>query len=153
MTKYSNTKQRLHSGVVNLKRGSNSSLALMEGILVWSYFFCLSSVPYLDQEEIKGLRSWHLRSYTLSLKDLCEKYNQEHLVPASGSPFACMAAGRLGLPYVFRLSRLVCLLLFTFVLVLTFCSVEHAFQFDFIASSLAIVFIPALNCVCLHTSV
>ena len=70
------------------------------------YFFCLSSVPYLDQEVIKlrkkfpysysislafhmpgsyhviifsyylGLWSQHLKSYPLSVKDLFEKYNQ-----------------------------------------------------------------------------
>ena len=75
----------------------------MEGILVRSYFFCLSSAPYLDQEEIKlckkfpysysfrlafhmpgsyhltifiyylGLRSRDLKSYPLSVKDLGEK--------------------------------------------------------------------------------
>ena len=78
----------------------------MEGILVRSYFFCLSPVPYLDQEEINlrkkfpysysirlaflmpgsynlpifiyylGLWSRHLKSYPLSVKDLGEKYNQ-----------------------------------------------------------------------------
>ena len=72
----------------------------MEGILVRSYFFCLSSVPYLDQEEIKlrkkfrysysirlafhmpgsyhltvfiyylGLWCRHLKGYPLSVKDL-----------------------------------------------------------------------------------
>ena len=45
------------------------------------------------------------------------------------------------------------MLLFTFVLVLAFCSVEGAFEFCFAASSLAIVFVSALNCVCLHTLV
>ena len=75
----------------------------MEGILVRSYFFCLLSVPYLDQEEIKlckkfpysysirlafhmpgsynltifiyliGLWSRHLESYPLSVKDLGKK--------------------------------------------------------------------------------
>ena len=88
------------------KKGSSPPLALMVGILVMSYFFCLSSVPYLDQEEIKlrkkcpyfysirlafhmpgsyhltifiyylGLWSRHLKSYPLSVKDLGEKYNQ-----------------------------------------------------------------------------
>ena len=51
----------------------------------------------------------------------------------------------------FKLSSLVCLLLFTFVLILALCSIEHAFEFRFVASSLAIVFVFALNCVCLHT--
>ena len=85
------------------KKRSSSPLALIEGILVSSYFFCLSSVPYLDQEEIKqrkkfpysysirlafrmprschltifiyylGLWSQHLKSYLLSIKDLGEK--------------------------------------------------------------------------------
>ena len=85
------------------KKGSSSPLALMEGILVRSYFFYLSSVPYLDQEEINlrkkfpysysvrfvfhmpgsyhltifisylGLRSRHLKSYPLSVKNLGEK--------------------------------------------------------------------------------
>ena len=50
----------------------------------------------------------------------------------------------------FKLIRLVCLLLFAFVLVLGFCSAEHAFEFRFAASSLAIVFVSTLNCVCLH---
>ena len=40
--------------------------------------------------------------------------------------------------------------LFTFVLVLVLCSVEHALEFRFVASSLAIVFV-SLNCVCLPT--
>ena len=70
--------------------------------------------------------------------------------PPPGSPYSCMAGWSLGLPYLVSLSGLVCLLLFTFVLVLTFCSVKHAFEFRFIASSLAIVFVSALNCACLH---
>ena len=75
----------------------------MEGILVKSYFFCLSSVLYLDQEKIKlckkfpysystrlaihmpgsyhltifiyyiGCWSRHLKSYPLSVADLGEK--------------------------------------------------------------------------------
>ena len=47
----------------------------------------------------------------------------------------------------FKLMGFVSLLLLTFVLVLTFCSIEHAFEFHFIAFSLAIVFTSALNCV------
>ena len=83
--------------------GSSSLLALMEGILVRSDFFCLSSVLYLDQGETKlrkkfpysysirsafhmpgsyhltifvyylGLGSRHLKGYPLSVKDLSEK--------------------------------------------------------------------------------
>ena len=75
----------------------------MEGILVRSYFFCLSSLPYLDQEGINlrkkfpysyynrsafhmpgsyhrtifiyyfGWRSRHLKGYPVSVKDLGEK--------------------------------------------------------------------------------
>ena len=59
------------------------------------------------------------------------------MVPAPGSPFARKAGWRLGLPYLLSLSGLLCLLLFTFVLILALCSVEHAFQFCFVASSLA----------------
>ena len=85
------------------KKGSSSPLALMEGILVRSYLFYLSFVPYLDQEEINlrkkfpysysirlvfhmpgsyhltifiyylGLWSRHLKSYPLSVKNLGEK--------------------------------------------------------------------------------
>ena len=40
-----------------------------------------------------------------------------------------------------------------FILVLAFCSAQHAFEFRFLASSLAIVFVSSLNCVCLHTVV
>ena len=88
------------------KKESSSPLALIERILVRNYFFCLSSVPFPDQEEIKlrkkfpysysitlafhmpgsyhviifsyylDLWSRHLKSYPLSVKDLCEKYNQ-----------------------------------------------------------------------------
>ena len=72
------------------------------------------------------------------------------MVPTPGSPFACKAGWRLGLPYLLRLSGLVCLLLFTFVLVLAFCSVEHALEFHFVASSLELVFI-SLSCFCLRT--
>ena len=68
------------------------------------------------------------------------------MVPAPGSPFTRMAGCRLGLPYLLSLLRLVCLLLFTFVLDLTFCPVEHAFEFSFIVSSLALVFASELNC-------
>ena len=83
----------------------------------------------------------------------CKKQQQkQHLVPAPRSPFARKAGLRLGLLFLLRLSGLVCLLLFIFVLVLAFCSVEHALDFRFVASSLALVFI-SLSCVCLHTLV
>ena len=75
------------------------------------------------------------------------------MILAPESPFAGKARWRLGLPYLLSLSRLVCLLLFTLFLVLTFHSAEHAFEFCFVASSLAIVFVSALNYVCLHTFV
>ena len=67
--------------------------------------------------------------------------------PHPGLHLARMTEWRLGLPCLLRLSGLV----FTFVLVLTFCSVQHTFVFHFIASSLTIVFVSALNC--LHTLV
>ena len=38
----------------------------MEKILVRSYFFCLSSVPYLDQEEIKLCKKFPY-SYSIRL--------------------------------------------------------------------------------------
>ena len=61
--------------------------------------------------------------------------------------------GGLGwLSYLLSLSGLVCLLLFIFVLVLAFCSVEYALQLRFVASLLAVVFV-SLNCVCLYTLV
>ena len=74
------------------------------------------------------------------------------MVPAPGSSFVRKAGWRLGLPYLLHSSGLVCFLLFTFALVLAFCSVEHALEFRFVASSLANVFV-SLSYVCLHTLV
>ena len=64
--------------------------------------------------------------------------------PHPGLHLAHMAEQSLGLPCTLRFIRSC---VFTFVLVLIFCSVEYAFLFRLIASSLAIVFCSALNCV------
>ena len=116
-------------------------------LTIFNYFIVVPA-----SGELPFTYSWNLQLKHQSVT-CWVKYNKWYLVPAPGSPFARKAGWRLGLPYLLSLSGLVCLLLFTFVLVLAFCSVEHAFEFRFVASSLAVVFVSALNCVCLHTFV
>ena len=84
-----------------------------------------------------GLWSQHLKSCPYSLEILGEKL-------ISNIWFTSLHLARMA-EWTTLSTTLISHFVFTFLLILIFCSVEHAFVFCFIRSLLAIVFVYALN--------